>query len=86
VSRIRKAPKRFPLTQKRGNSRVVLIIINLRNDVREVHQSPSLQTQRNKFLSAQVLYKQLYIYDPISKKEGKKYIKEGHVSNTGGHR
>jgi len=71
VSRIRKSPGRFPLTHKRGNSRVVVLIINPRNDVREVHQSPSLLTQRNKFISAQVLYKQLYIYDPISKKEGK---------------
>ena len=50
VSRIRKSPGRSPLTHKWGNSRVVGIIINLRNDVREVRQSPSLQTQRNKYL------------------------------------
>jgi len=51
-----------------------------------VCQSPSLQTQRNKFISAQVLYKQLYIYDPISKKEEKKYYhKQGHVTTTRGH-
>jgi len=55
VSRIRKAPGRFPLTHKRDNSRVVGIIINPRNDVHEVRQSPSLQTQRNKFIAAQVL-------------------------------
>ena len=36
VSRISKAPGRFPLIHKRGNSRVVGIIINPRNDVREV--------------------------------------------------
>jgi len=74
VSRIRKAPWRFPLNHKRGNSRVVVLIINPQNDVREVRQSPSLQTQRNKFISAQVLYKQLYIYDPISKKEEKQIL------------
>ena len=71
VPRIRKAPRRFPLTYKRGNSRVVGIIINPQNNVCEVRQSPSLQTQRNKFISAQILYKQLYIYDPISRKEEK---------------
>ena len=87
VSRITKAPGRFPLTDKRGNSRVVVLIFNPLNDVREVCQSPSLQTQRNKFISAQVLYKQLYIYDPISKKEEKQYYhKEGHVTTTGGHK
>jgi len=74
VSRIRKAPGRFPLTHKRGNSRVVGIIFNPQNDVREVCQIPSLQTQRNKFILAQVLYKQLYIYDPISKKEEKQIL------------
>lgn len=41
VSRIRKAHGRFPFTHKRGNSRVVGITINPRNDVREMHQSPS---------------------------------------------
>jgi len=50
VSRIRKAPERLPLTHKRGNNRVVGIIIIPQNDVREVRQSPSLQTQRNKYL------------------------------------
>ena len=74
VSRIRKAPGRFPLTHKRGNTRVIVLIINPQNDVREVRQSPSLQTQRNKFISAQLLYKQLYIYDLISKKEGKQLL------------
>jgi len=81
VSRIRKAPRRFPLTHKRGNSRVVGIIINPQNDVREVRQSPSLQTQRNKFISAQVLYKQLYIYDPISKKEEKQMLPQARSCN-----
>jgi len=74
VSMIRKSHGRFPLTHKRGNSRVVVLIINPQNNVREVRQSPSLQTQRNKFISEQVLYKQLYIYDPISKKEGKQIL------------
>ena len=45
VSRIRKAPGRFPLTEKWGNSRVVVLFFNPRNDVREVCQSPFLQTQ-----------------------------------------
>jgi len=81
VFRIRKAPGRFPLTHKRGNSRVVGIIFNPRNDVREVCQSPSLQTQRNKFISAQVLYKQLYIYDPISKKEEKQILPQARSCN-----
>jgi hypothetical protein len=74
VSRIRKAPGRFPLTDKRGNSMVVILINNPWNDVHEVRQSPSLQTQRNKFISAQVLYKQLYRYNPISKKEEKQIL------------
>jgi len=74
VSKIRKAPGRFPLTDKRGNSSVVVFIFNHWNDVREVCQSSSLQTQRNKFISAQELYKQLYIYDPISKKEEKQIL------------
>jgi hypothetical protein len=42
VSQIRKSPGRFPFTHKRGNGRVVGIIINPRNDVREMRQSPSL--------------------------------------------
>jgi len=75
VSRIRKAPRRFPLTHKRGNSRVVGIIINPRNDVREVRQSPSLQTLKKQiFISPQELYKQLKIYDQTSKKEEKQIL------------
>jgi len=81
VSRIRKALGRFPLTHKRGNSRIVGIIFNPQNDVREVCQSPSLQTRRNKFISAQVLYKQLYIYDPISKKEEKQISPQARSCN-----
>jgi len=81
VSKISKAPGRFLLTHKRGNSRVVLIITNPQNEVPEVHKNPSLQTKRNKFISAQILYKQLYIYDPISKKEGKQLLPQASSCN-----
>jgi len=59
VSMIRKAPGRCPFVCKRGNNRVVLIIKI--NEVPEVRQSPSLQTQRNKFISAQVLYENIHL-------------------------
>jgi len=34
-----------------------------------VRENPSLQTQRDKFISAQVSYKKLYIYDPLKNKK-----------------
>ena len=71
VSRISKSSGRFPLSHKRGNNRAVVIITDPQKEVPEVRKNPSLQTQRNKFISAQILYKQLYIHDLISKKEGK---------------
>jgi len=74
VSKISKALGRFPLRHMRGNSRVVVIITNPRKEVPEVRKNPSLQAQRNKFISAQILYKQLYIYDLISKKKGKQLL------------
>jgi len=64
VSRIRKSPERFPFTHKRVSTQVILLTLP-RNELLEVRQNPSLQTQRDKFISTQVSYKQLYIYDPL---------------------
>jgi len=72
VSNIKKAFERFPSTHKRVNMQVIWIKPS-RNELPEVRKNPSLQTQRDKFISAQVSYKQLYIYDSL-KKIRKKYI------------
>jgi len=64
VSKISIAPTRFPFTHKRISTLVVWLRLP-RNDLLEVRQNPSLQTKRDKIISAQVSYKQLYIYDPL---------------------
>jgi len=66
VSRIRKAPERFPFTHKRVNTQVIFLTPP-QNECLEMRQNLSLQTQRDKFVSIEVSYKQLYIYDPLKK-------------------
>jgi len=56
VSNIRKALGRFPSTHKRVSTQVIWIKLP-RNELPEVRQNPSLQTQRDKFISAQVSLK-----------------------------
>jgi len=61
VSSIRKSPGMFPSTHKRVLT-IVIFIRLLRNELPDVSQNPSLQTQRDKFISAHKNYTNNYTF------------------------